>query len=74
MQPAAQYEEAVRLRQKHICPALVPYYKKPVMIVRGKQQYLYDHENRQYLDLIGGIVTVSVGHCHPSVIGHAIER
>lgn len=30
-------------------------------------QYLYDHTGRRYLDMFGGIVTVSVGHCHPRV-------
>ncbi|XP_068618804.1 alanine--glyoxylate aminotransferase 2, mitochondrial [Battus philenor] len=30
-------------------------------------QWLFDHEGRRYLDLFGGIVTVSVGHCHPKV-------
>ena len=30
-------------------------------------QWLYDHEGVRYLDLFGGIVTVSVGHCHPKV-------
>lgn len=30
-------------------------------------QYLYDETGRRYLDLFAGIVTVSVGHCHPGV-------
>ena len=30
-------------------------------------QWLWDQDNRRYLDLFGGIVTVSVGHCHPKV-------
>jgi alanine-glyoxylate transaminase/(R)-3-amino-2-methylpropionate-pyruvate transaminase len=46
-------------------PALITYYKKPLMITHGKQQYLYDYEGRRYLDMFAGIVTVSVGHCHP---------
>ncbi|XP_026327888.1 uncharacterized protein LOC113236112 [Hyposmocoma kahamanoa] len=32
-------------------------------------QWLFDHEGKRYLDLFGGIVTVSVGHCHPKVVG-----
>jgi len=31
-------------------------------------QYLYDHTGRRYLDAFAGIVTVSVGHCHPKVV------
>jgi alanine-glyoxylate transaminase/(R)-3-amino-2-methylpropionate-pyruvate transaminase len=38
------------------------------MIVQGRMQYLFDEAGRRYLDAFGGIVTVSVGHCHPKVI------
>ncbi|KXZ56764.1 hypothetical protein GPECTOR_1g689 [Gonium pectorale] len=47
--------------------ALFLHFKKPVMIVEGKMQYLYDERGRRYLDAFAGIVTVSVGHCHPEV-------
>ena len=30
-------------------------------------QWLWDDQGDRYLDLFGGIVTVSVGHCHPKV-------
>jgi alanine-glyoxylate transaminase/(R)-3-amino-2-methylpropionate-pyruvate transaminase len=41
------------------------------MIVEGRMQYLYDQTGRRYLDAFGGIVTVSVGHCHPHVAAAA---
>ncbi|MCU0788918.1 MAG: aminotransferase class III-fold pyridoxal phosphate-dependent enzyme [Verrucomicrobia bacterium] len=41
------------------------------MIVEGKGQWLFDEKGRRYLDGIGGIVTVSVGHCHPHVVAAA---
>jgi len=31
-------------------------------------QYVWDEHGRRYLDALGGIVTVSVGHCHPDVV------
>lgn len=31
-------------------------------------QYVWDEKGRRYLDLFGGIVTVSVGHCHPKIV------
>jgi hypothetical protein len=37
------------------------YYKKPVMFVEGKMQYLWDEQGRRYLDALGGIVTVRSG-------------
>ncbi|KAH7696923.1 Protein T09B4.8, partial [Aphelenchoides avenae] len=48
-------------------PHMLVYYKKPLLIERGHMQYLWDTEGRKYLDMFGGIVTVSVGHCHPKV-------
>jgi len=36
-------------------------------MVRGDGKYLYDSENRAYLDFFGGILTVSVGHCNEKV-------
>uniref|UniRef100_A0A7E4V024 Alanine--glyoxylate aminotransferase 2, mitochondrial n=1 Tax=Panagrellus redivivus TaxID=6233 RepID=A0A7E4V024_PANRE len=48
-------------------PTQVVYYRKPIHIERGSMQWLYDTDGRKYLDMFGGIVTVSVGHCHPTV-------
>jgi alanine-glyoxylate transaminase/(R)-3-amino-2-methylpropionate-pyruvate transaminase len=61
-------EEVLRLRKEFLSPALFLYYQKPVMFVEGKGQYLFDEKGRRYLDGLGGIVTVSVGHCHPHVV------
>lgn len=36
-------------------------------------QYLFDCKGKKYLDMFGGIVTVSVGHCHPYVV-EAVEK
>jgi len=64
-------DEVFTLRQEYLNPALFTYYQKPVMIVEGKAQYLFDEKGRRYLDGFAGIVTVSVGHCHPRVVGAA---
>src|SRR5882757_8788973 len=61
-------EEVLRLRKEFLSPALFLYYKKPIMFVEGKAQYLFDEKGRRYLDGLGGIVTISVGHCHPHVL------
>jgi alanine-glyoxylate transaminase/(R)-3-amino-2-methylpropionate-pyruvate transaminase len=66
-------EEVLALRKEFLSPALFHYYKRPIMIVEGKGQYLFDEKGRRYLDAIAGIVTVSVGHCHPHVVA-AAER
>ena len=64
-------EEILALRKEFVNPAIFHYYKKPITIVEGKAQYLFDNTGRRYLDGFGGIVTVSVGHCHPDVLAAA---
>jgi alanine-glyoxylate transaminase/(R)-3-amino-2-methylpropionate-pyruvate transaminase len=66
-------EEVLALRQEFLSPAIFAYYKRPIMIVEGKGQYLFDEKGRRYLDAIAGIVTVSVGHCHPHVLA-AVQK
>lgn len=61
-------DEVKKLRKEHLSPAMFLHFKKPVMIVEGKMQYLFDETGRRYLDAFAGIVTVSVGHCHPEVL------
>ena len=64
-------EHVLALRQQYLNPGLFLYYKKPIMIVEGKMQYVWDDTGKRYLDGLGGIVTVSVGHCHPHVLAAA---
>eukprot|EP00117_Sycon_ciliatum_P018591 scpid52834/ scgid17129/ Alanine--glyoxylate aminotransferase 2, mitochondrial; (R)-3-amino-2-methylpropionate--pyruvate transaminase; Beta-ALAAT II; Beta-alanine-pyruvate aminotransferase; D-AIBAT len=68
------FMETMKLRQDYLSPALLTYYKKHVMVNQGHMQWLYDVDDRRYLDLFGGIVTVSVGHCHPKVTAALHEQ
>lgn len=61
------------LQKHHVAPCHKPIYQNPILVNRGYLQYLYDANNKEYLDCFGGIVTVSVGHCHPYVV-EAIEK
>jgi alanine-glyoxylate transaminase/(R)-3-amino-2-methylpropionate-pyruvate transaminase len=67
-------EQVIKLRDTYMNPAMFKYYKKPLMLVEGKQQYLFDENGRRYLDGFAGIVTVSVGHCHPYVTQKAKDQ
>ncbi len=64
-------DEILRLRKQFLNPGIFLYYKKPLMLVEGKMQYVWDETGRRYLDALGGIVTISVGHCHPDVVAAA---
>ena len=67
-------EAVMELRKRYLTPALLTYYREPIMIVEGSMQYVYDESGRRYLDGFGGIVTISVGHCHPYVIRKTREQ
>ena len=66
-------EQVLALRRQYLNPGLFLYYQKPIMIVEGKMQWVWDETGKRYLDGLGGIVTISVGHCHPHVL-EAINR
>ena len=61
------YDQCAKIRQEHLFPCMTAHFKEPLLIERGEMQYLYDHKGKEYLDLFAGIVTVSVGHCHPRI-------
>ena len=61
-------DEGLALRQEYLTPGLITYYREPLLVVEGHMQYLWDDAGKQYLDAFAGIVTVSVGHCHPAIV------
>jgi 4-aminobutyrate aminotransferase-like enzyme len=60
------------LRSRHLGPSLSLSYDKPLHIIRGVGQYLYDNDGKQYLDCINNIQ--HVGHCHPKVVAAAQKQ
>lgn len=67
-------DEVLALRRQYLTPGLITYYKEPLLVVEGHMQYLWDETGKQYLDGFAGIVTVSVGHCHPKVVEKVREQ
>lgn len=61
-------------RKQFLNPGIFLYYKEPIMLVEGKMQYVWDDQGKRYLDGLGGIVTISVGHCHPHVVAAAHQQ
>ncbi len=50
------------------------YKQQPVVLARGEGSWVWDVEGRRYLDLIGGIATCALGHCHPAVTAAAKQQ
>jgi len=67
-------EEILAKRKQFMSPGLFLYYKKPIVLAEGHMQYVWDETGKRYLDGLGGIVTVSVGHCHPKVVAAANKQ
>ena len=61
-------DEVLALRRQYLTPGLLTMYREPLLITQGKMQYVWDETGKRYLDALAGIVTVSVGHCHPTVV------
>ncbi len=66
--------EVLAQRQQFLNPGIFLYYEAPIMLVEGKMQYVWDEQGKRYLDGLGGIVTISVGHCHPQVVAVANQQ
>ncbi len=56
---------------KHI---MSTYNRLPVQFQRGEGIWLWDSENRQYLDALSGIAVCGLGHAHPAVARAIAEQ
>jgi alanine-glyoxylate transaminase/(R)-3-amino-2-methylpropionate-pyruvate transaminase len=61
-------QAVLALRKKYLMPGILTYYQEPLLIAEGHMQYVWDETGKRYLDAFAGVVTVSVGHCHPHVV------
>jgi 4-aminobutyrate aminotransferase-like enzyme len=61
-------EQTIEKRQSLLYPNLTTYYKTPLKLKRAKGVRVWDVSGEEYLDAIGGIVSISVGHNHPRIV------
>jgi 4-aminobutyrate aminotransferase len=61
-------------QRDYLWPSHMTYYSQPLPLARGEGMHVYDMEGNRYLDFFGGILTVSVGHCHPKVTEALTEQ
>jgi 4-aminobutyrate aminotransferase-like enzyme len=60
------FEETLAARKRLLGSNLSLSYEKPLKIVRGSMQHLYDETGRAYLDVYNNVPLV--GHSHPRVV------
>lgn len=65
-EPELSSRQVREKRAAHIGPSLSVSYRRPLKIVRGSRQYLYDENGQAYLDAVNNVS--HVGHCHPRVV------
>ncbi len=63
--------EIMTIRNAYLGRSLSLSYNKPLKIVRGYMQYLYDENGRRFLDTVNNVP--HVGHQHPRVV-HAAKK
>ncbi|KAH8897762.1 acetylornithine and succinylornithine aminotransferase [Thozetella sp. PMI_491] len=62
--PSADSASAAFVRE-HAPYMVTTYSRPPPVFVKGEGSYLWDIENRRYLDFTAGIAVNSLGHCDP---------
>jgi acetylornithine/N-succinyldiaminopimelate aminotransferase len=50
---------------------LLNYKQQPLVATRGEGVWVWDADGKKYLDLLGGIATCVMGHCHPGLVAAA---
>ena len=60
-------QEIVDRHRARFFPWVKPYYPDPLVIDEASGVWVKDAAGREYLDFFAGILTTSIGHCHPAV-------
>lgn len=60
------------MAEEHISPVWKRTF--PLTITRGEGCYVFDTQDRRYLDFTSGIGVTNTGHCHPKVVEAAREQ
>ncbi|MDE2873820.1 MAG: aspartate aminotransferase family protein [Gemmatimonadota bacterium] len=55
-------------QRRHLFDCVRPLYDDPLAIAAGSGCRVTDYDGREYLDAFAGILTTSLGHCHPAIV------
>ena len=59
------FEQIAELERQYL---LGTYSRYPIVLTRGKGVFLYDLEDRRYLDFVSGLGVNALGHAHPRIV------
>ncbi len=63
--PAATFDQIADLERKYL---LQTYNRYPVVFTRGKGVFLWDIDEKRYLDFVSGLGVNALGHAHPRIV------
>ena len=61
-------QDIIAGQQEYLLPSMLHLYSEPLCLTEGQGVRVRDANGSEYLDLFSGILTTSVGHCHPRVV------
>ena len=56
------------------CPLMPTYGPPSVQFMRGEGPYLWDRDDKRYIDFLSGLAVTSLGHSHPAVAEALAEQ
>lgn len=65
-------KELIGRREQLLGSSYRLFYRKPINLVRGEGDYLWDADGTKYLDMYNNVA--GVGHCHPAVVAAVTEQ
>ncbi|MCA9737884.1 MAG: aspartate aminotransferase family protein [Gemmatimonadetes bacterium] len=71
MNPTLATRSAADILDAHrtwLFPCVTPYYDQPIVMSEAEGVHVTDADGREYLDLFSGILSTSIGHCHPRLV------
>lgn len=69
--------DAQQVNDKHrrfLFPSVINYYKEPLVVESASGVHMNGADGKRYLDFFGGILTVSLGHCHPTITERVVSQ
>src|SRR5271156_883202 len=63
--PMKTFEQIAELEKRYL---LGTYNRYPVVLTRGKGVFVYDIDDRRYLDFVSGLGVNALGHSHPRIV------
>jgi acetylornithine/N-succinyldiaminopimelate aminotransferase len=63
--PMKTFEQIADLERRYL---LGTYSRYPIVLTRGKGVFLYDIDDRRYLDFVSGLGVNALGHAHPRIV------